>query len=859
MERVKTAFNNSLLNLIITAATFLIAFVGLFFTMKEYAHITVWLPSGFLFALFLTYGRRILPAVIFSSILITLFFSPFYGTIRFLVLLLNPVILVATIYFGAWLFKRQNGTLDFYKNAQHVARFALTALAMAAFAAFWGALSRVLILGLPFEKSLMIFHKWLFGDLLSYLIITPLFFSFKENHRVDYTLGRFVELISIVSLTFVFVYMLFNRAFKLELMASLPFMVIPLIMLIAFRFTERESLLSVLIISAVGSWSGHNGYGPFYFGNPDLSLIILQLYISVIAFVALSTSAIVLEKRRIRQELQSVSETLEKRVSKRTRELANLNKELLIEVNNRKRIEKALKENDKRLNFILDNVNDGIFTLDTKGEFLFVTPSVKELFRFTCHKETNNFLQLIYEEDQAAAEALLQKILRGEIPVARLEYRVRCANKADIWHATTLTREIDQEGHVVLIGVCKDVTQQKAAEEEKQKLEEQVRNAAKLESLGVLAGGIAHDFNNMLTAIMGNCGLARMQVPQTSKAGRHLSNIEKASLKASELCQQLLAYSGKGKFIVQPININQVIRDMMNLLKVSISPKIDISFDMDEQLPAIKADVAQIQQVIMNVITNASEAIGDQPGEIHITTRPIHCDRAYLDNYYMGSSLQEGHFVLMQVRDTGSGMDKETLEKIFDPFFTTKFTGRGLGLAAVLGILRAHDASVKIDSEPGKGTTFSFIFPQHTTEQPVKERPHAPATATEDMKWDDNTTILLVDDDEAIREISRQTLEQAGLKVITADDGQKAVEIYSTRPNEIKLVLMDMTMPRLNGREALELMRQIKRDVPVILSSGYSEQDATQKIKENNQIGFLQKPYKPEDLLKSIQPFLSRE
>ncbi len=854
MDKKYFTAQNIIRNVIVTAATFLVAVIGLFFTFKEFVWISVWIPSGLLFAAYIMYGRVITPAIVLSSVLVTLTLAPFRGPILYAVMVANAVILTSALLTGGGFFSRHIHSEDFYKQPDLVIRYILIVLAMSAFSAVFGMTTRLILLDLPLNRAMMIFYKWLLADLLSYLIITPLIFTVKHNRKIDFDFGAYVELISMIILSFLLISLMFASDSRHPFYMALPYLIIPLIIWSAFRFSEREAMLTALLVSVVSSWSAVKDYGPFDFGDPDISLINAQLYLVVIALIALTTASIVRAHRDTAEAMKNVSKSLEKRVAKRTHELANLNKELLIEVNNRKRIEKALKENENKLSFILNNVNDGIFTLNTKGEFLFSTPSVNTLFMFHCQKKTHQFLQFVDKKDRSAVKKSYQRILSGEISVGQLEYRVSCGNK-EIWHATTLTREIDQEGNVVLIGVCKDISRQKAAEAEKQLLEEQVRNAAKLESLGVLAGGIAHDFNNMLTAIMGNCGLAKMQVPQTSKAGRHLENIEKASVKAADLCQQLLAYSGKGKFIVQELNINEIMRDMMNLLKVSISPKIDISFDFKADLPAIKADAAQIQQIIMNVITNASEAIGDQPGKIHIKTDRLYCDRKQLDNYYMGHKLSEGYYVLMEVSDSGHGMDEATLEKIFDPFFTTKFTGRGLGLAAVLGILRAHEASVNIRSEPGKGTTFTFIFPEYSQEQGAHTTESGPETNTD--RWELQGTVLLVDDDEAIREISRQTLEQAGLHVVTADNGQKAVEIYSQSPDKIKLVLMDMTMPRLNGREAMELMRQINQNVQVILSSGYSEQDATKKIKEKGLLGFLQKPYKPDDLLRTIKPFLS--
>ncbi len=831
-----------------------ITYIGLFFTYAEFSQTAVWLPTGLLFTAYLLYKKQVVPAIILAPVIGTLLFSPLQGTELYMKVIGSSLITLCSVLFGSYLFEKYINRFDIYQSVSATFKFIASMMAVSAVSALLGIFIMLFTEPLNIYSGGILFFKWFFGDLLGLLYLTPLIFSLLRNYRIDYSLGGFLEIFSLFFLVVVFISLVFGPRVETELLRALPFLVLPVLMWIAFRFTEREAIMAAALIAVTATWSGTNSYGPFSFPNSDLALIILQIYLSVVTVVALVTTAAVQERRFIQEKMRNVSESLEKRVAKRTSELATLNKELLIEVNNRKKIEKALKENEDRLSFILDNVTDAIFTLNDKGHFLYQSPSVHTLFAME-RKDINrgSFIDCLSIEAQAGVREKLMQVIRGTREIARLEYTLPGKDGSLIWHATTLTREINQEGSVVLIGVAKDITQQKQAEEERYKLEEQIRNAAKLESLGVLAGGIAHDFNNLLTAIMGNCGLAKMQVPQTSKTNNHLIKIEKASLKAAELCQQLLAYSGKGKFVVQALNLNDVIREMMHLLSVSISKKVKIRLEFNESLPYIKADVAQMQQVIMNVITNASEAIGDQTGTIHVKTDVIKLDREGLNRYYMGEMLEPGRYIMIEVTDTGEGMTPETIEKIFDPFFTTKFTGRGLGLAAVLGILRSHEASVKITSTVGQGTTFSFIFPPHKLSE---ARAANPVPSDEDEMWHGRGTVLLVDDDDSIREVSRQTLEQAGLQVITAENGEEAVQIYQARKKDIKLVLMDMTMPNLNGREAFVKMRNIDKNVKVILSSGYSEQEATERIHETGLLGFLQKPYKPQDLLNKIKHIL---
>ncbi len=841
-------------NLGLIAANTVLTYIGLFFTYAEFSQTAVWLPTGLLFTAYLFFKKQIVPALVLAPVIATMLFSPLQGADLYLKAFGSSLITLCSVFLGSYLFEKYINRFDFFHSVSATFKFIASMMAVAAASALLGIIILFISVQLNIYSGWIIFFKWFFGDLLGLLYLTPLILSLRRNYRIDYSLGGFLEIFSLFFLVVIFISLVFGPGVETELVRALPFLVLPVLMWIAFRFSEREAIMAAALIAITATWSGTNNYGPFSFPNSDLALIILQIYLAVVTVVALVTTAAVQERRFIQEKMRNVSESLEKRVAKRTSELATLNKELLIEVNNRKKIEKALKENEDRLSFILDNVTDAIFTLNDKGHFLYQSPSVRTLFAMG-RKDINrsSFIDCLAIESQEEVRESLAQVIAGTREVARLEYTLPGEDGSLLWHATTLTREINQEGSVVLIGVAKDITQQKQAEEERHKLEEQIRNAAKLESLGILAGGIAHDFNNLLTAIMGNCGLAKMQVPQSSKTGNHLIKIEKASLKAAELCQQLLAYSGKGKFVVQALNLNDVIREMMHLLSVSISKKVDIRLEFNESLPYIKADVAQMQQVIMNVITNASEAIGDQTGTIIVKTDVIELDREGLEQYYMGEMLDPGRYIMIEVTDSGEGMDAETIEKIFDPFFTTKFTGRGLGLAAVLGILRSHEASVKITSVVGKGTTFSFIFPPHKFSETQSA---AESASGEDEIWYGKGTVLLVDDDDSIREVSRQTLEQAGLQVITAENGEEAVQIYRARRKDIRLVLMDMTMPNLNGREAFVKMRDIDKNVKVILSSGYSEQEATQRIDETGLLGFLQKPYKPQDLLNKIKNIL---
>jgi CheY-like chemotaxis protein/two-component sensor histidine kinase len=314
----------------------------------------------------------------------------------------------------------------------------------------------------------------------------------------------------------------------------------------------------------------------------------------------------------------------------------------------------------------------------------------------------------------------------------------------------------------------------------------------------------------------------------------------------------MLAYSGKGRFVIEAVNINEVVEEMAHLLQISISKKVVLKYNFAEALPAIEADATQIGQVIMNLITNASEAIGEKSGTVSLSTGAMECDKGYLKDTYLAEDIGEGMFVYVEVSDSGEGMNEDTLGKIFDPFFTTKFTGRGLGLAAVHGIARGHGGAIKVNSEPGRGTIFKVLFP--ALDLPAKQ---SKKETGKDADWRGSGTVLLVDDEETVRTVGKTMLETMGFDVLMAADGHEAVEKFREHPDGIALVLLDLTMPRMNGEEAFREIRLIKDDARVILSSGYDEQEATDHFADKGLAGFVQKPYKYLALMEKIRSVLT--
>jgi len=413
----------------------------------------------------------------------------------------------------------------------------------------------------------------------------------------------------------------------------------------------------------------------------------------------------------------------------------------------------------------------------------------------------------------------------------------------------------DTDGEILYyIGTVADITELKHAEVEQKKLEAKILQAQKLESLGVLAGGLAHDFNNLLQGILGNASLALLDLEPESPVHESIEQIEKSGQRAADLTKQMLAYSGKGRFVVNDINLSTLISEMKELLESSVSKKADLKLSLKSDLPNVEADASQIRQVILNLVTNASESLIDKNGDIKISTGVMECDRTYLENTYMDDDLLEGIYAYIEVSDTGSGMDEETMRKLFDPFFSTKFIGRGLGLAAVLGIVRGHQGAIKVMSEPGKGSKFIVLFP--TVGKFFKNNKLYQGSLSFHKGSD---SILVVDDEEQVLNLTERILSREGYNVLTASNGKEAIKIFREKSDEISAVLLDLTMPGMDGEEIFLEIRKIRENACVILSSGYDKHEVFNHFKGKGLAGFIQKPYSPESLLNKLKELIPQK
>ena len=447
-------------------------------------------------------------------------------------------------------------------------------------------------------------------------------------------------------------------------------------------------------------------------------------------------------------------------------------------------------------------------------------------------------------DDAEALKGALVAILKdGESRLRQVDCRFRNSEGEIRWFSFRgRVVQRDSQGRAQRVtGTYQHITERKKSEEAFEEMRERVEQSGKLKTLGVLAGGVAHDFNNLLMAVHGNLELAEFAVPEGNEGLEHLGYAREACMDAARLCDQLLAYAGQGKLKTEVFNLNQLLEDMLPLLKLSATAHFPVEMKLEPELPDIDGDVDKIRQVIMSLVTNAAEAMEDKgDGTIFLQTSLMRASSG------AGVELPEAACVCLTVTDQGCGMDERTLKRIYDPFFTTKFTGRGLGLASVIGIIRSHGGDISVQSEVGEGTTFRLLLP------PKLSEPSGPGQFEQPSVERATSTILVVDDEETVRRITERFLSQVGHQVLTAEDGVVALQQIEEHDGCLSLVILDLTMPKKDGFETLREIRQRWPRLPVILCSGYSEVRVMTQESVGAQ-GFLKKPFSKEQLLEAVE------
>lgn len=524
----------------------------------------------------------------------------------------------------------------------------------------------------------------------------------------------------------------------------------------------------------------------------------------------------------------------------------------------KRQAETMIRTSEARYRTLAEISPDAVAVMTFEGRLRMVNARFAELFGFTsvsaCLEWGSSAFELVVEEARPRVyRAAARTAHRDRSGPAEVQCRRVDGGALAVEVSAGVLRSSDGAPEALIL-TARDLSERKQAEARRRDLEVQVQRTQKLESLGVLAGGIAHDFNNILSAILGNAGLAveRLEDGETEDAIERLRTIRDAARRAASLTRQMLEYAGRSTPVLGPLDLSALVREMSSLLRVSINKKVDLSCELGDAVMGV-GDASQMQQVLLNLITNAAEAIGDRPGTITLRTQTVSVGAREVRDSGTGELLPPGAYLLLEVGDTGVGMDRATQSRMFEPFFTTKFAGRGLGLAAVLGIVRSHHGVVVVDSEPGRGTRVRVYVARAGAA--VDHRAEA-SVSTGAPRRRIVGQVLVVDDEALVREVATLALKGAGFEVLTASDGEEALELLRSCGAGLAAVVLDVTMPRLGGIEVFGRLREVHPALPVLWSSGHAERDLG-GLAQAPCCGFLAKPYLPDELVEKLDGLLA--
>jgi PAS domain S-box-containing protein len=506
-----------------------------------------------------------------------------------------------------------------------------------------------------------------------------------------------------------------------------------------------------------------------------------------------------------------------------------------VDISQRKRNEAEVA----RLATLVESSEDAITSISPEGVIQSWNEGAVRLYGYAAEEATGKSIYMLLPPDRRDEDKRLLETMRGGGRVDHFEtVRVRKDGK-QIHVSLSISPIRDARGTIIGVSaIARDVTA-------RVELDEQLRKTQKLESLAVLAGGVAHDFNNLLVPIMGNTSLALELVSTQHPVRPLLQEVIQVSERASNLTRQLLAYTGRGKFIVELVDLSELSRETAVLLRATISRNVELQLDLAVDLPAVEADITQLQQVVMNLVINAGEAIGEENGWVRVRTGVEDIDASFSGAIVPGE-IRPGRYVWLEVRDNGCGMDEATRARIFDPFFTTKFTGRGLGLSAVAGVVRSHGGMLMVESAPGHGALLKIWLPATSL-----RKSKGPSQIVQELMG--RGTILLIDDEDAVRRVAKSALEHYGYTVLLAEDGYRAVDIFSRSSEQVLLVILDLAMPGMRGEETFRRLKAIRPEVPILLCSGFDELEAARRFQKGGIAGFLQKPYTVVQLAEKVK------
>lgn len=511
-----------------------------------------------------------------------------------------------------------------------------------------------------------------------------------------------------------------------------------------------------------------------------------------------------------------------------------------------------LQQSQRWLNLITSHLPEALISIDSDSTVLSFNPAAEQIFGFKADEIIGKSVNLLMDEETAREhnEYIRHYLSTGESRVLGLLREV-VARRRDgrMFPVEIQVREIKLDERICFVGMLRDITRRKQEQQRREEMQDRIERAQRMESLGVMAGGIAHDFNNILAAIMGNTELLGLTVRGNDKeTDACLDNIEKGCGHAADLCRQMLAYAGRGQYLLEEVDLSSLFDGMEQLIRAAVPRSIHIEKSFPADLPSVYADRGQLEQVILNLMTNAAEAIGEgEGGHIDVSARLVQLSDEEIGALEHGDALQPGPYVEMSVADNGGGILPENMPRLFEPFFTTKFTGRGLGMSAILGILRAHHGAIRIQSRPGKGSVMQVLFP--TLEFEPKTSMRRPRSGGQvSGEWQGSGTVLVVDDETELRDVACRMLEHMGFDTLAAGNGEEGLVMAKAHHDRLAAVLLDFTMPVMGGDQALAALRESCPDLPVLITSGYGESALRQVFAGKKPEAFVPKPFRFSEL-----------
>jgi PAS domain S-box-containing protein len=805
------AHRNLLYNLGLAAAYLATGRLGL--ELAGYAHSIslVWPPAGIALAALAVGGRALWPGVALGAFAVNL-----WTGVGLWVSLGVATGSTLGALVGLAVFDR-GGQRAPLTRRQDIARLVAAAACFPLVSASVGVASLELGGVVPPAQTAGAWLWWWVGDAMGILLVAPVLLTWlSSSHRASPRSPLETAALA-VALGAVNVLVFFDLVSSDRAGEPLTFAVAPPLAWAAARFGPRGTAPAVVATAAIAIVGTLAGAGPFGGYPLQQGLLLLVLFVGVMGSTAFLLASEVAEREQV---LASLVE--EKRA--------------------RARGERELRHSEERFRLLSDSVVDIIGEYDAAGNVLYLSPSFSAVLGHPVEAMLSKgvrrtLAEFVHPDDLAAVSEALAGVAASKGAGTRLLFRARHADGEFRWLETLAQSFEAADGTLHVVSVNRDVTDRVRAEQEASRLREHVLEARKLESLGVLAGGIAHDFNNLLAVILGNVSHAQGELPGDSPLRAALGDVETAALKAAALTDHMLAYAGRGPVDRQVVDLSELVEDTAARMRGALSQQAQLGLELARDLPAIECDPAQIRQLVGNLLGNAGEALGAAPGRIHVETR---------------RGEPSGDEVVLEVRDTGCGMDEATRTRMFDPFFSTKFAGRGLGLSAVQGIVRHHRGSIEVESQPEQGTLVRVRLPV----APGRAAPAPGPSPAEGARAGD--TVLVVDDEPAVRNLARRVLTRAGFTVLCASSGEEALERFRERSGEVRAVVLDLTMPGLSGAEVLAALRGLRPDLPVVVCSGWSEAESAARLRDQRPDAIVAKPYDARALVARLHEVIAK-